>query len=75
MKKKYFIKIAALLAVALSATIIVWAYGWRGSAKPAIPFSAVNEIIIDDTASTVNSKAGKWIDSWAASFLSTTVMG
>ena len=75
MKKKYSIKIAGLLAIALSATIIVWAYSWRGSAKPTIPFSAVNEFIIGDTASTDNSKAGKWIDSWAASFLSTTVNG
>ncbi|HEY5371589.1 MAG TPA: SGNH/GDSL hydrolase family protein [Hanamia sp.] len=61
MKKKYSGKIIFLVAIVLSASIIVHAFNKTDSAK--------------DTSNDDNRKAGKWIDSWATSFLSTTVMG
>lgn len=76
MQKNYSFKIAALLAIALSATIIVWAYNKTGLAKePSVRSVNTTGFIPGNTVNDDNRKAGKWIDSWAASFLSTTVMG
>lgn len=76
MQKKYAIKIAALPAIALSATIIVWADNKTVSPKkPAVHSANATGSIPANTVNDNNRKAGKWIDSWATSFLSTTVMG
>jgi len=76
MKENYSVKIAVLLAIILSATIIVRAYNKTGSAKePSITSANTARIITGNTINDDNPKAGKWIDSWATSFLSPTVMG
>lgn len=76
MQKKYSAKIASLLAIALSVTIVVSAYKKNSPAKElTLSPSALNESMTSSPADADNRKAGKWIDSWATSFLSTTVMG
>jgi len=76
MKKKYSGKIIFLVAIALSAFIIVQAFNKTGSAKETSNVSAnTARAITDNIVNDDNRKAGKWIDSWATSFLSTTVMG
>lgn len=76
MKKNYSGKIAALLAMALSATLIAWTYNKPGSVKePSVHSANTTRFTAPDPFNEDNPKAGKWIDSWAASFLSTTVMG
>jgi lysophospholipase L1-like esterase len=76
MKKNYSTRIAALIAIILTTAIIVWANKNTHSLKdtPVHPI-VLTEFVPQNTMNIDNRKAGKWIDSWAASFLSTTVMG
>jgi len=69
MKKIFPGKVVLLLILTLSATLIVRANSGTGLTKDN-PFHFANTMINADYC-----KSGKWIDSWAASFLSTTVNG
>lgn len=74
MQKKYSGRIVVLLAASLSVVMISWGSRKTSSAK-GTQAAAFTEFVHGKTVNVDKVKPGKWIDSWAASFLSTTVMG